>query len=98
VIHDFYAAWRAACDRANVSGALFHDFRRTAARNYRRSGEDEGVIMKILGHKTREIFKRYNIVNEDDLRRAAERVTAEPHGAKTGQIVAIDVGRRDRDS
>jgi hypothetical protein len=44
VIHDFYAAWRSACDRAHVSGALFHDFRRTAARNYRRSGEDEGVI------------------------------------------------------
>ena len=59
--------------------------------------QDEGVIMRILGHKTREIFKGYNIVNEDDLRRAAERVTAEPNAAKTGQIVAIDVMRRDRD-
>jgi integrase len=96
-IHDFYAAWRSACNRANLSGALFHDFRRTAARNYRRSGEDESVIMKILGHKTREIFKRYNIVNEDDLRRAAERVTAVSNGAKTGQIIAIDFVRRDRD-
>jgi len=59
------------------------------ARNYR-SGEAEGVIMKIGGWKTRSVFERYNIVAEDDLRRAAERVTIVPNGAKTGQIVIID--------
>jgi hypothetical protein len=51
-----------------------HDFRRTAGRSYRRSGVSEGVVMKILDHKTRSMFERYNIKNEDDLREAASRV------------------------
>jgi hypothetical protein len=63
------------------------------ARNYRRSGEAEGVIMKIGGWKTRSVFERYNIVAEDDLRRAAERVTVIPNGAKTGQLIAIEASK-----
>jgi len=58
------------------------------ARNYRRSGEAEGVIVRIGGWRTRSVFERCDVVNEDDLRRAAERVT-DQNGATTGQFLPL---------
>jgi integrase len=69
-IRTFYKAWATACREAGCPCMLFHDFRRTAARNLTRDGLSEEQAMTITGHKTASVFRRYNIVTEGDIRRA----------------------------
>jgi integrase len=66
-VRDFRTSWSNACVAAKVPGLLFHDLRRSAARNLRRAGVAEGVIMKIGGWKTRSVFERYAIVSQSDI-------------------------------
>jgi hypothetical protein len=39
-----------------------------------RAGVRERVAMQLTGHKTRDVFERYNIVSAGDLRDAARRL------------------------
>ncbi|HBP86124.1 MAG TPA: hypothetical protein DD706_00330 [Nitrospiraceae bacterium] len=72
-VNSIKTAFNGACDRANIRGFHFHDFRHTAVTNMRRAGIDHLTIMKITGHKTLDVFKRYNSFLEGDLREAASR-------------------------
>ena len=75
-IRDFRATWIAACKAVGLSTLFFHDLRRSGARNFRKAGVDESVIMRIGGWKTPSTFRRYNIVDENDLAVAGERLAA----------------------
>ena len=72
-IRSMKTAFKAACRRAGITGFNFHDFRHTAVTNMRRAGIDHLTIMRITGHKTLEVFKRYNSFLEGDLKKAARR-------------------------
>ena len=69
-------AWPEACRRAGVPGRLLHDCRRTTARNLVRAGVPERVAMQLTGHRSRAIFDRYNIVHEEELHDAGDRLCA----------------------
>lgn len=59
---------------SKYSGLIFHDLRRTAARNLRRAGVAEGAIMSIGGWKTRSVFERYAIVSRSDIADAMKKL------------------------
>jgi len=77
---DIRAALRRGCKQANIPygrdvkhGFVFHDLRHTFNTNMRKAGVSESVIMQITGHSTREMFDRYNTVDERDGRIAMEK-------------------------
>ena len=73
-ICDFRKSWENLCTAAGVPALLFHDLRRTAARNLRAAGVPEEIIMRIAGWKTSSIFKRYAIVDKTDVRAALQQL------------------------
>jgi integrase len=62
-----YHRRKEACRRAGVSTRIPHDFRRTAVRNLERAGVPRSVAMKLTGHKTEAVYRRYAIVCEAEL-------------------------------
>ena len=62
--------WDKATKAAELPKLLLHDLRRSAVRNMRKAGVSESVAMKISGHKTANVFRRYDIVDSSDVHAA----------------------------
>lgn len=66
--------WEAACKAAGLPALLIHDLRRSAVRNMEQAGVPRSVAMKLTGHKTENVYRRYAIVSDADLASAAARI------------------------
>ncbi len=78
--------WQRATKRAGCEERIMHDLRRTAARGYRQAGVDEGTIMALCGWRTRNMFDRYNIIDEADLEAAVAKRFAPANGKQEANI------------
>lgn len=88
-IKDFRGAWRAATRYVGLAGRIPHDFRRTAVRNLERAGVSRSVAMKMTGHKTEALYRRYAIVSEQDLHEAAQKLARIDLGKVLGKVAAV---------
>lgn len=61
---------------------IFHDLRRSAAREMENAGVPRSTIKDLMGHKTDSMFSRYRIVSAADKKRAAEIIDGARSGAK----------------
>ncbi|MGH7484050.1 MAG: tyrosine-type recombinase/integrase [bacterium] len=73
-IKSFRRAWVTACTKAGIPGRLPHDFRRSAVRNLERAGVPRSTAMKMVGHRTESIYRRYAIVDEAMLKEGAAKL------------------------
>ncbi len=92
----FDAVWRDGATTVGLSGLRFHDLRRSGARNLRRAGVPELVIMRMGGWKTRSMFERYSIVDERDLDAASDAYDAflDSATAEGRKVVGIGEAKR----
>jgi integrase len=79
----FRKAWARACHEVGLHGRIPHDFRRTAVRNLERAGVSRSVAMKLTGHKTESVYRRYAIVAKSDLAEGVQKLAA-LHQAEQG--------------
>ena len=89
-IRQFHKAFKTAATRIGMPELLPHDMRRSAIRNFRRSGLSEHEGMALSGHRTDSVYRRYDIISETDLTEAMNRVQSHlKKEAETRKVVPL---------
>jgi len=57
-----------------IGNRIPHDFRRTVVRNLERAGVSRSDAMKMVGHKTESIYRRYAIADEKSMKESARKL------------------------
>lgn len=93
-VRDVKTAFDKACRRADITNLRLHDLRHTASTNLRRAGVDATTAMKIVGHKSERMHRRYNTVEPEDLRSAVSQLSTY-HANTVITPVTLAVGTED---
>ncbi len=80
---DVQGAVERARTKPGLEGVWVHDLRRSFVTLSRRSGLPESVVARFSGHLTAAVFKRYNIVEEQDLKAAVKVLNRVREAAKS---------------
>jgi integrase len=73
---DHRDTWTRACRQAGLPGRLVHDLRRTAVRNLERAAIPRSTAMRITGHLTESVYRRYAISSDADMVEAVRKLAA----------------------
>jgi integrase len=97
-IGDFRRVWYDRCSklglghleeqgrrRGKYRGLIFHDLRRTFVTDAEYAGALRHEVMKVTGHKTESVYKRYAIDNRAQRQAAMNKLVAYRNGEKTGK-------------
>jgi len=97
-IGDFRRVWYDRCSklglgqleeqgrrRGKYRGLIFHDLRRTFVTDAEHAGAPRHEVMKVTGHKTESVYKRYAIDNRAQRQAAMNTIVAYRNGEKTGK-------------
>lgn len=79
----FYDRWHPACKAAGFPDLIPHDLRRSSVREMERKGIPRQVAMRLVGHRTESIYRRYALVLEADIHEAGSRLDERTPTKKT---------------
>ena len=66
---NYQLQWSRAVQEVELGDFTFQDLRHCAINNLRITGNDHFTIMAISGHRTTSVFRRYNVVTEEELQK-----------------------------
>ena len=92
-LQDPRKSWHAACEKVGLSGLLFHDLRRSAVRNLERAGVPRSTAMRLTGHKTESVYRRYAIVDQKMTEEGVEKLARlRANASSERQVIPITGG------